>query len=459
MAAIDIAFAGDNTREAVFPCRACGARQSRHSLTVHSPGSVLELFECGACGSFFFDGEDPVLGYEFLPYGEYWLDYAQGGAGIITMLSPLFALGDLPEGDMIDVGCGFGFVVDYWARNRGAAVGLERSAFGAQGAKMLGADIRPLYLDGFREQEPERRFSIVYSSEVIEHVADPAAFLAELVGMMDDDGLLVLTTPDSSAISPETPRPKVIAALSPQFHYAIFSQQRMRQMVEALGLQVHIEVHDGQMVVWASRGPLPEISYGAFDWTEYFAYLNDLAENEDPHLAIGALFRLFKDAMNTDHPEMSSWAWDRFLPRCQETYGIDLRAPDLGELMKLRKPLEQLERYPNWLGAALLFGGLHLGHYEGDRRTKLRMLEAALRVLRRRAEVDLQFGQEAASYLPFAERQYLIALSEALNVGVTAPDAPLEQKDLRASLKALQQVLGELLAEDDQDATAGTGES
>lgn len=391
-----------------------------------------------------------MIGYHSFVSEAFWLDYVQAGAGITTMLAPLTAIEPLPKGDLIDVGCGFGFVVDYWSSNYDKAVGLESSYYGEVGRRKLEVDIRPQLLDAYRQSEPDRQFAIVYSSEVIEHTPDPESFMDDLVSMLGERSILVLTTPSITAIDPASDRARLVAALSPGFHYAILSDQAMRHMLERRGLRYHIETHDGQMIVWASRVELPTIVYGRTDWPRYFSFLEKYAQHQDRHIAGGALARLLKDGLNTGYPEVADRAWERLLPLAREVYGIDLKQADIARLLEIRTPLADLERYPSWLGTALLFGGLLVGHRDNDRRTKLRMVDDALTVMRRRADVDLQFGQEAQSFLPFAERQYVIALSEALTTSLLSKTFMTEQHDLSSSLQVLQKVVTRVVDGDDE---------
>jgi hypothetical protein len=447
---IDVTFYATPQASPEYPCRVCGTSGGRHILTVNSHLGKHLLIECPACQSYYFDGQDPVIGYHSFISEAFWLDYVQAGAGITTMLAPLTALEPLPDGDLIDVGCGFGFVVDYWSSNYGQAVGLESSYYGEVGRGKLGVDIRPQLLDDYRQGEPDRQFAIVYSSEVIEHTPDPESFMDDLVSMLDRRSILVLTTPSTTAIDPASDRARVIAALSPGFHFAILSEQAMRTMLERRGLRYRMETHDGQMIVWASRSELPNIVYGTTDWPRYFAFLERYAEHHDNHVAGGALARLLKDGLNTGYPEVAERAWERLLPLAREVYGIDLMQANIAPLLEIRAPLADLEHYPSWLGTALLFGGLLVGHRDNDRRTKLRMVDDALTVMRRRAEVDLQFGQEAQSFLPFAERQYIIALSEALTTSLLLPTLARDHADLSSSLKVLSEVMARVIVGDEE---------
>ncbi|WP_137109723.1 bifunctional 2-polyprenyl-6-hydroxyphenol methylase/3-demethylubiquinol 3-O-methyltransferase UbiG [Rhodobacter sp. SY28-1] len=438
---IEVTFHDTPQVRADCPCRVCGATGGQHILTVSSHLGEHRLIECLSCLSHYFDGVDPVIGYHSFVSEAFWLDYVQAGAGITTMLAPLNALDPVPEGDLIDVGCGFGFVVDYWSSNHGSAVGLESSYYGEVGRAKLEVDIRPQMLDAYRHSEPDRQFAVVYSSEVIEHTPDPESFMEDLVSMLDQRSVLVLTTPSTTAIDPASDRARLIAALSPGFHYAMLSEQAMRHMLNRRGLHFRIETHDGQMIVWASRSELPAVAYGRTDWPRYFAFLERYARHKDPHIAGGALARLLKDGLNTGFADVAEAAWNRLLALASEAYGLNLMQADIARLLEIRTPLAELERYPSWLGTVLLFGGILVGHRDNDRRTKLRMVDDALTVLRRRADVDLQFGQEAQSFLPFAERQYVIALSEAMTTSLLASVQMGDHADLSSSLQVLSDVL------------------
>lgn len=402
--------------EIVACCRACGAAATpRWGIEVGLPfDKELCLDECKACGSFSFRGEDCVIGYaDGLSEGSFWQHYVQSGAGISAMLQPLLAVPK--RGDLLDVGCGFGFVVDFWNRiGCGHAIGLEKAAYGAIGAEKLGAPIFPVLL-GEASEVDERRYDIVFSSEVIEHTPDPTLFVRALLAPLADDGILVLTTPSAEAvIQNENPAAR-FAALSPLFHYLVFSKSSLEQLLRCEGLP-HVKVCDegGRLFAWASRSPLPELAMDRFPWDQYLDYLALLSRSACPHVRSGALYRLFKDAWNTGRRDLGRRTFLEFERFVGEEFELELRNPDISPFLQRRSILTDLTRCPSWLGPTLVFGSIIVWETEADAACRRAMLEAAVEVMRHEtsSEALVQFAQEASAFLPFAERELERVLEE-----------------------------------------------
>jgi 2-polyprenyl-6-hydroxyphenyl methylase/3-demethylubiquinone-9 3-methyltransferase len=102
----------------------------------------------------------------------------------------------------LDVGCGAGLLCEPLARLGAAVTGVdaapENIAAAQAHAAQSGLDIR--YVAGELAGVGET-FDLVTSMEVIEHVSDPAAFVAQLVASLADGGLMVLSTPNRTALS------------------------------------------------------------------------------------------------------------------------------------------------------------------------------------------------------------------------------------------------------------------
>jgi 2-polyprenyl-6-hydroxyphenyl methylase/3-demethylubiquinone-9 3-methyltransferase len=102
----------------------------------------------------------------------------------------------------LDVGCGAGLLTEPLARLGANVTGIDASpelvAAAQEHAK--GAGLAIDYRAG-ELAELVGQFDLVTAMEVIEHVADPAAFLTAVAARLAPDGLLILSTPNATAWS------------------------------------------------------------------------------------------------------------------------------------------------------------------------------------------------------------------------------------------------------------------
>jgi 2-polyprenyl-6-hydroxyphenyl methylase / 3-demethylubiquinone-9 3-methyltransferase len=102
----------------------------------------------------------------------------------------------------LDVGCGAGLLAEPLARLGAKVTGVDASseliAVAREHAKAMGLDVDYRAADVL---EIEGRFDLVTCMEVIEHVADPAAFLGALARRLALGGLLILSTPNQTGWS------------------------------------------------------------------------------------------------------------------------------------------------------------------------------------------------------------------------------------------------------------------
>ena len=103
----------------------------------------------------------------------------------------------------LDIGCGAGLVCEPLARLGADVTGVdaaaENVAAAAAHAEGVGLDIR--YMAGELASLDIGNFDLVTAMEVIEHVADKRAFLADVVASLAPGGLLVLSTPNRTPAS------------------------------------------------------------------------------------------------------------------------------------------------------------------------------------------------------------------------------------------------------------------
>jgi 2-polyprenyl-6-hydroxyphenyl methylase/3-demethylubiquinone-9 3-methyltransferase len=106
---------------------------------------------------------------------------------------------------LVDVGCGGGLLCEPLTRLGARVTGIDAGARNIAIARNHAAESE-LAID-YREATAEslaaagERFDVVLSMEVVEHVADPAAFLASCAQLVAPGGLLILATLNRTAKS------------------------------------------------------------------------------------------------------------------------------------------------------------------------------------------------------------------------------------------------------------------
>ena len=104
---------------------------------------------------------------------------------------------------VLDVGCGAGLLCEPLARLDAAVTGIDAAAENIAAARAHAA-LSGLTIDyraGGIEALAGETFDLVTSLEVIEHVATPDAFVAGLAAALAPGGLLILSTPNRTALS------------------------------------------------------------------------------------------------------------------------------------------------------------------------------------------------------------------------------------------------------------------
>lgn len=298
------------------------------------PGLYRRFVRCPACRTYLMDPMDmPDYGGR-LPGLLAPDPYIEVGAGIdfIGMLLSAVPASKRASARLVDVGCGCGFSVHFWRSFGRDGLGVEPSALGFAGEERLGIPI----VHGVAGAAPEldgRRFDVVLSSEVIEHVPAPADLLRILASLRAPGGYVILSTPDPAVLD-EAAGSDLDAweALSPGFHTCVLSPVALRRLCMECGLPaVRIERSGAHLVCVAGEDVDDAAPDRAEARREYGDYLRREVEKGSPFPSVrdGLAFRLFQYLLNIAGWAEAKVVRDRIRNSFRQRYAEDVTDPSI----------------------------------------------------------------------------------------------------------------------------------
>lgn len=96
-------------------------------------------------------------------------------------------------GDLLEVGCGYGYLLDEARSLFQRRIGTEFSPEAAARARETGAEV---FLGGVEQVPLGAKFDCALAIQVIEHIYDPIRFMNQLVAHIKPGGSVLLATPD-----------------------------------------------------------------------------------------------------------------------------------------------------------------------------------------------------------------------------------------------------------------------
>lgn len=358
--------------DALIDCPACGYRGSATTvLEFGTPQGPAEARRCPQCDSIAL--LDEILGSS--PDDSTVDDYITSGAGIGVIAALVADLPEIPGGRMLDVGCGYGFALDFARWRHGWQVtGVEPSYAGARGRDDLGLDIRIEPLTA--SSDVGTGYDVILSSEVLEHVTDPLGLLTEMSRRLRDGGLLVLTTPDAAVIDPTGPESDVVSALSPGYHVFLPSRAALESLLEQAGFTRWAITRtrvSHEVVARKGDGPLPELrlDLSPAGLAEYLRERGEAVRN--PVLRAGFLSRATRELVAAGRIDDARRAGPALRRAIKRAHGIDIGSR--------RHPV----RWPDGLaGCAFALGMAEL--LGDDAAAAVRRFDEALSAVDRRRE-------------------------------------------------------------------------
>lgn len=265
------------------------------------------LYRCAACGSLFYYPPPSPEKNETLWESAKW--YLERGANLLfyaEVLSKIRNLADNLPGkkqkgtvDILEVGGSYGFLLDMASVLFGWNVmGVDPGECARQGARDLGIKL----LEGrIEDARFDRKFDIVTGVQFIEHHPDPRAVLNILSSLREEEGFVVLTTPDGSVDD-------LGAEYSPGEHHILFSRKGLSSILSEAGLSLHSFFGTSIptiMGVAAGRRPLPRDAFDNFgassaakEMTLEYLLRKTGPDSASGPLGIGLQFRLFELLVN-----------------------------------------------------------------------------------------------------------------------------------------------------------------
>ena len=292
------------------------------------PLRFARVLRCPDCSCAFYEqqklpeyADDAMLRHGRVPY------YLQQGAGI-SLIAGLLARTGRPAGSRyLDVGCGFGFGLDFAARALGwRAQGIDPSPIAAVGAGMLGVAIEPRYL-GDDEPGLAGACDVVLASEVVEHVASPIGFVRTLRNVLREGGILMLTTPDVAELRPETTPGALAGLLAPGYHLIFQSRESLAALLRQAGFgHVTIDKDGYALLAYASDLPFELETDRNSLHAAYVGYLMARARDfpVDHDLLLGFAGRALQEAANDGDAEAGERSYSMLREACRMRFGLDL---------------------------------------------------------------------------------------------------------------------------------------
>lgn len=190
----------------------------QYAIAAGERGRRLAVYRCSTCGHGFAPADiSPVLltrWYAQAPEDRWFVTEAPARRRTAQRVLQYLRRLTSPPGKLLDVGAGAGFFLDEARRGGWEVTGLEPSAWGHWYARQVLA-IPTMQAGGFEALAtlPAASFQVVTAFDVIEHVLDPATFVAACTRVLAPGGMLVLTTPKFDSF---------LAKLMGRYWYCIF---------------------------------------------------------------------------------------------------------------------------------------------------------------------------------------------------------------------------------------------
>jgi SAM-dependent methyltransferase len=337
--------------------------------------SIVEPYErvtfarCSCCGTIF------QLNFAAPNYKDYFASptavkfYVEQGAGLETLVLPACIARARPIRCYLEIGCGFGFGLDFARHSFGWEVhGIDPSPLADQGRKVFGLPIEHRYFTGI--EAGGATYDAIAAVEVLEHIDSPDNFLSALRAKLSPDGILTLSTPNADYIEFGVEKPGLLSVLTPGHHAVLYTAGSIRLALQNAGFSdTQVIVRGATLLAVAGIGASAVDFEAAFDPSLYKAYLEMRLSAAEPGsaLEVGFAFRLFKQLVNNGFYAEAEAVMHRLAATLMRRDGIDVLDPHriIANEAHSWTFEDFISRLPACLAGVLYFNGmLRLNHHQ-----------------------------------------------------------------------------------------------
>ena len=138
----------------------------------------------------------------------------------------------LTGGKLLEIGCGYGYLLDEAIDLFELRVGTDFSATAVQQAKSR-ADV--VYCGGIERVPIESKFDLIIATQVIEHVYQPKLLLEKITKYLQPKGIVVIATPDMGSFWRYLMGHKWSSFKLPE-HVLYFDRRSLSQLMTEVGI-------------------------------------------------------------------------------------------------------------------------------------------------------------------------------------------------------------------------------
>jgi SAM-dependent methyltransferase len=159
-------------------------------------------------------------------------------------------LGERPQIDLLDVGCGDGWMLDLYKLASPRPITTYGVDFNDAVCDVARSYGHKVYCSRFEDLDLAGRFDIVNMSHVIEHVSDPLLIARKSLEVLRPGGLFVVETPNTDTIEGRWFERGNWGAYHVPRHWNLFSATTLRDLGEKAGLKFVEVTYNPAPVHW-----------------------------------------------------------------------------------------------------------------------------------------------------------------------------------------------------------------